>query len=234
MYGLKPVPFKLTHCLTCYGYGCAPPGIERKLIGKLGHFSANALKSCIVVAQLQGFADPGGDDAHFRLLHAASGERRRAYANARGLERRIDVVRNGVLVDGDAGLAKSEFGLGAENSLLEYVDEHEVVVGASGDDAETGLLEALRQNLGVGDDLRGVGAELRAQRFGEGHGLGGNDVNEGPALLAGKDCLVNCSGEILPADNEAGARATQRLVCGGGGRSEERRVGEECRSRWSP
>src|ERR1035441_6020826 len=93
MYGLKPVPFKLTHCLTCYGYGCAPPGIERKLIGKLGHFSASALKSCIVVAQLQGFADPGGDDAHFRLLHAASGERRRAYANARGLERRIDVVR---------------------------------------------------------------------------------------------------------------------------------------------
>ena len=77
--------------------------------------------------------------------------------------------------------------------------------------------KALCEDLGVGDSLRGVGAELRAQRFSERHGLGGDDVHERTALLAGEDCLVDGRGEILTADDEAGARATQCLVRGCGG-----------------
>ena len=96
-----------------------------------------------------------------------------------------------VLVDRDAGLAQREFGLGAENAFLEDIDQHEVIVGSAGDDAEAGLLQALREHLGVGDDLRGVGAELGPQRLSEGNSLGGDDVHERTALLAGEDRLVD-------------------------------------------
>jgi hypothetical protein len=86
-------------------------------------------------SMLQSLRDPSCNDAHFGLFHAARGERRGADAYATGLHGRVGVVGDRVLVDGDASLAEREFRLGAEDSLLEDVDEHEVGVGASGNDA---------------------------------------------------------------------------------------------------
>ena len=71
------------------------------------------------------------------------------------------------------------------------VDEHQVIVGAAGDEAEAGRLQLLGQRLGVGDHLRGVRLELRLQRLAEGDRLGGDDVHERPALHAGEDGRVD-------------------------------------------
>ena len=54
------------------------------------------------------------------------------------------------------------------------------------------------------------------QHFFEGHGLGGDDVHQRAALLAGEDALVDGCGELLLAENKSGARAAQRFVRGGG------------------
>ena len=62
-----------------------------------------------------------------------------------------------------------------------------MIIRAAGDKAETGMLQRFGQRFGVGDNLRGVGAELRPKRFTQGNGLGGHDVHERAALLPGKD-----------------------------------------------
>ena len=96
------------------------------------------------------------------------------------------------------------------------VDEHEVVVGAAGDEAEAALDHRLGQRRGVVDDLLDVGLELGLQRLAEGDGLGGDDVLERAALDAGEDRLVERLGVLLLAQDDAAARTAQRLVRGGG------------------
>ena len=209
------------------GYGGATPCVEREVICQLGDLAADAVESRVVVAVVEGGGDPGGDLAHLRLLHAAGGERGSADADARRLEGWIDVVGDGVLVDSDAGLAESEFSLRAENAFLEDVDQHEVVVSASGDDAEASLLETESKHLGIGDDLRGVGLELGPQGFRKGHGFSRDNVHERATLLAGEDGLVNVLANGLlglfaylvvdAAEDKAGAGSTESLVGGSGG-----------------
>ena len=72
------------------------------------------------------------------------------------------------------------------------------------------------ENLGVGDDLLGVGGELGCEGFFEGHGFCGDDVHERTALLAGKDAAIDACGEVLLAEDEAGAWAAEGFVGGGG------------------
>jgi hypothetical protein len=203
--------------LHSHGDRGATPGVEREMVGQLGHFAANAVESRIVAALVESLVDPGGNLAHLRLLHAAGGERRRAHANSGGLEGWVGVVGDGILVHRDAGLSQRQFGLRAEDALLENIDQHEVIVCSSGNDAEAGLLQGLSQHLGVGYDLRGVGLELRTEGFAKRDCLGCHDVHQRTALLAGKNGFVDRRGQVLAADDHAGAGATQRLVRSGGG-----------------
>src|SRR5579883_369337 len=57
------------------------PCIERELLGQFQHLPANTRKRLRVGALVQSLADPFADDPHFRFLHAARGERRRADAD---------------------------------------------------------------------------------------------------------------------------------------------------------
>src|ERR1017187_4920004 len=59
-----------------------------------------------------------------------------AETNAAGIERRIHVERNGVLVDGDAGAVERGLGLFAANAFGENIHQHQMRVGAVGDDVE--------------------------------------------------------------------------------------------------
>ena len=52
-------------------------------------------------------------------------------------------------------------------------------------------------------------------------------MNEKHSLLAGLTCLADAKTRSISPENFHGEK-------GKGGRSEERRVGKECRSRWSP
>ena len=87
----------------------------------------------------EGAVDQLGDAHHLRRAHAARGERRRAEADAAGDERRLRVVRDGVLVDRDAGLVERLLGDLAGEALGPEVDQHQVVVGAARDDGEAAL-----------------------------------------------------------------------------------------------
>ena len=174
--------------------------VERELFGKDGDLGADAAKLGRVGAVVEGVDDPPGDGAHFGLVHATGGEGGGADADAGGLEGRVLIVGNGVFVDGDAGLAKGVLGFGAEDAALEDVDEEDVGVGAAGDDAQAVGGEIFGEDFGVGDNLGDVGAEVGLEGFAKGNGLGGDDVHEGTALLAGEDGAVDRGGELLFAE----------------------------------
>ena len=98
----------------------------------------------------------------------------------------------------------------------EDVDQHEVGIGATGDDAVAFVRQRLGQRFGVDDDLLRRIFEVGLQSLAEGHGFGGDDVHQRAALLAGEDASIDCGGELLLAENQAGARSAQGLVRGGG------------------
>jgi len=64
-------------------------------------------------------------------------------------------------------------------------------------------------------------AEAGLERFAEGDGLRGHDVDQRAALLAREDGPVDPCGILLLAEDHAGARATKGFVRGG---SDELRV----------
>ncbi len=96
------------------------------------------------------------------------------------------------------------------------VDEHEVVVGAARDEAQTALDHRRPHRLGVDDDLVDVGLELGLHGLTEGDRLGSDDVLERAALQAREDRLVQRGRPLFLAQHEARTRAAQRLVRGRG------------------
>ena len=91
-------------------------------------------------------ADPLAHLPHLVFLHAAGGERRRSDADAAGLQRRIGIERNRVLVHGDAGLVQRVLGFAAQHALGEDIHQHQVGVRAAGDDAEALVGQGLGQH----------------------------------------------------------------------------------------
>ena len=72
--------------------------------------------------------------------------------------------------------------------------------------------QRLGQRRRIGHDLRGVPAELRLRRLGEGHRLGRDHVLERAALQTREHRAVDLLGQVLPAEDGAATRAAQRLV----------------------
>ena len=148
----------------------------------------------------------GGDFAHFRLAEAAGGDGGTAEADAAGIERRIHVEGNSVLVDCDAGAVEGGFGLFAANAFGENIDQHEVGIGAAGHDMESGVHKGGGERLRVGDDLLLILHVAGLHGFLESYGLGRHDVHQRATLDAGEDGLIDGGGEFLFAQDEA-ARA---------------------------
>ena len=191
--------------------------IEGELVGEVEDIGLDAGEVAWVVAVCEGVDDPGCNLLHLRFFHAAGGEGGGAEADAGGLEGWVGVVGDGVFVDGDAGLAEGVFGFRAEHAFFKDIDEHEMGVGATGDDAEAFVCDGGGEGAGVGNDLVGVDAEFGLKGLAEGDGFGGDDVHEWTALLAGKDAAVDAGCELLGGEDEAGARAAEGFVRGGGG-----------------
>src|SRR2546422_10453804 len=87
------------------------------------------------------------------------------------------------------------------------------------------VLEYLLESLGVGvrdPGLPQVAAVHRVRRHQE------SDVGHNPLLQIG------VYEEVHPALDDRAGRSAAELPADQVGRSEERRVGKECRSRWSP
>ena len=134
-------------------------------------------------------------------------------------------------LDGDEALVQATLDLLTGDVEVADVDEHEVVVGAAGDQTEAFSLQTLGKNGSVLDDLLTVGLELGLERLAEADGLGSDDVLERAALgagehggvdllgqvdglhLAGLDVLL---GDLVLAQDHAAAGTAQGLVGGGG------------------
>src|SRR5918998_397297 len=181
--------------------------IEREGRGQGGDALAQAVELAAGRAR-----DDVGDLAHLVRAHAARRHGRGAEPDAARHRRLLRVVRDHVLVAGDAHRLERLLELGARGVRLYQVDQDQVVVRPAGDEVEAAFQEAIRQSAAVLDDLPGVGVELRLQGLAEGHRLAGYRVHEGPALHPGEDAAVHLLGELLAAEDHAAARPAQRLV----------------------
>ena len=76
---------------------------------------------------MQHFGDQRADLAHLGFPESARGDGGRAQADAAGIQRRIGVEGNGVLVDGDARAVESLLGLFAADALGEDIDQQRCV-----------------------------------------------------------------------------------------------------------
>ena len=99
--------------------------------------TSGALPSGDCAMRVEHFGDHAADLLEFGDAKAARGRRRRAEAKARGDERRFRIERDAVLVAGDArrAPAPSPTTLPFE-ALGPEIDQHQMVVGAAGDDVE--------------------------------------------------------------------------------------------------
>ena len=134
-------------------------------IGVLGHGAENG------VDQL--------DDLGHVLLHETSGsDGRCADPDSGCLERRTGVERNHILVEGDLGLLQLLLGhpSGHVRELGPEVDQHQMVVGAAGNDLVASCNELLGHLLGVGHNLLLIFHIFRLHRLVECDCLGGDHV----------------------------------------------------------
>ena len=141
---------------------------------------------------------------HFAFFHAARRQGRRANADAARFHGWVSVERNGVLVDGDARLVQRFLRLASQHAFGKDIDQHEMRVGAAGNDAEAFRRQRISQYFRVGHDLPGVIAEIGLHGFAEAHRLGGDNVHEWPTLHAGENDFIDsgcksCLHRIIPA-----------------------------------
>src|SRR5579883_2218337 len=140
--------------------------------------------SALLRQHVEDLCNQCADLAKFRDPEAAGGAGRRAQPDAGSYGGLFRVERNAVLVAGDVRTAERRLGGLAGEPLGPQIDQHEMRIGAAGDNVATALLEGFRQRLGVFDNMAGVFPKRRAQRLAEGDRLGGNHMHQRAALQA--------------------------------------------------
>ncbi len=87
-----------------------------------------------------------------------------------------------------------------------------MIVGATGDDAETFLRKTGRERLRVLDDVGRVLAKIGPARFAEGNGLGRDHVHQRSTLQPGEHRLVDSGRVVAAREDRTRARPAQGLV----------------------
>ena len=174
-----------------------PGAIDGEPPAELQHTPAHRLDHVVIADVVQHVAHPVRELHGLGNAEAARGDRRRADAQAAGHRRRTRVVRHGVLVHRDVGLAQRRVGIGAGVGLADQVDQHQVVVGAARDDVDAALDEGARHRARVVHDLLLVDLEAGLQRLLEAHGLGRDHVHQRAALAAGEHGGVQLLGDLV-------------------------------------
>ena len=168
---------------------------------------------------MQSAIDEIADGFHDVFFQATGGDGGSTEAQAASDLWRAGVIQNGILIRDDAGGFQCFLGLGAGEIGVAgaKIDQHQVIVGATGLEAIPFLLKRGRQGAGIFHDLLRIRLEFRPQRFAESNRLGGDDVHERPALAAGEYRAINRFGKVLVVgEDQTAARTAQCLVSGCG------------------
>src|SRR5208337_2347078 len=144
---------------------CSSFRVEREPARKCPDPGMDILYGSLVVDVLYHRGDPGAYQAHLGLFHAPRGDRRGPDPEAARDKRALGLVRDRVLVHGYAGPAERRLGFQAGDALGCQVEEHEVVVGAAGDEAEAVCQEGFGEDLCILDDLLIVFCERGPEGF---------------------------------------------------------------------
>ncbi len=191
-------------------------GQREALIGE-GDGLPDLLELGGVCPVFQGCMNPIGDLHHFGFLHATGGDGWGAYADAATEGDLLRVKRDTVLVNCDSGVVQGLTGDFAIEAFGTEVDQHEVVVCASADDAVAVAGEACGQGLGIDDHLLLIFGKAGLQCFEEAHSLRCYHMHERTTLDAREDLAVDLFDEVLAVgEDHAATRAAQRFVGGGG------------------
>src|SRR5215217_7145183 len=185
--------------------------IQRVSLRKGLHPVAQAV--CLAV---RGCDDNVCDLLHLVLPHTAGRHRRGAQPDAAGHCRWLRVVRDHVLVAGDANCLERIFQFLARDAGTFQVDQDQVVVRSPGDEIQAPFQQPIGHHFAVRDDIAGVLLELGLERFSQGDGLAGYRVHQRAALHAGEDAAVDLLGKLLAAEDHTPAGSSKRLVgrCG--------------------
>src|SRR5262245_7827229 len=162
------------------------------------------------------FSDQVCDLQHFLFFHVARCDGWRANADSTGFKDWVCVEWDTVLVYRDAGPVQNFLGFFAVNLLRTKIDEHQMIIGATGDDAVTVFCQAGSQRSGIQDNLPLIIAELGLERFVKANSLRCDYMHERATLHTGENGRIDLLGEFLFAHDDASTRAAQTLVRGGG------------------
>ncbi len=91
-----------------------------------------------------------------------------------------------------------------------------MIVGSARHHPHPFLLDSVGHGRSIGDDLVGVGGELRSGGLLEADGLGSHLAHDGTALGIGENGFVDVCAKSLPTEDQAAPWPPQCLVGGGG------------------
>src|SRR5699024_10920975 len=127
---------------------------------------------------------------HFIDTEAPGRNGRRTDTDTAGNGRLLRISRDSVFVYGNIHLVKSVLQLLAGDIKRAKVHEHEMVVGATGNEVKSLFTQLCCQARGVFDHTALIITEFRFQCFTKAGSLGGYDMHERSALRAGEYSLV--------------------------------------------
>src|SRR4029453_19513899 len=133
------------------------------------------------------FSNQVRDLQHFLFSHTARCDGRGPDADTTRLEDRVGIKWDTVLVYGDAGPVENFLCFFSVNFLRTKIDEHQMVIGTTGDDAVTMFGQAGSKRFGIQDNLSLIFAELRLERFMRANGFRSDPMHEWATLHAGEN-----------------------------------------------
>jgi hypothetical protein len=124
-------------------------GRQREPSCQLLHLLTHSRDRALVLAVGERFGDQVSDLEHLFFFHFARRDGGRAETDPARLKNRIGVERNGVLVHGDAGAVERLLRLFPIDFFWAKIDQHEMIIGAAGNDAVAMFCDAGGERFGI-------------------------------------------------------------------------------------
>ena len=170
--------------------------VQRIFFAERGDAGSGFFFCFFILRMGQNHSDDIADLAHILFLETACRKRRRSETDAARDERGQRFKRDGVAVGRDVYFVQNVLRLFAGDAFARQIDQHQMIVRAAGDDAESVRHQRFRQYGRILLHLLCVRFKLRTQSLAQRNGLGRNDMHQRAALDAGEYRLVELLAEL--------------------------------------